>query len=63
LTRLLDRDDLVVTPSGRYAVVEKRGEEGIECRYTATGEPVTIAEKLLRRVEPGQVPPPVRVKP
>jgi hypothetical protein len=62
LSRLLDRDDLVVTPQGRYAVVEKRGEEGIECRYTANGEAVTLPEKLLRRVENGVVPPPVRIK-
>lgn len=62
MTRPLDRDDLVVTPQGLYAVVERRSEDGIDCRYTKTNEPVTLPEKLLRRVENGQVPPPVRVK-
>jgi hypothetical protein len=61
--RVLRSDDLVITPTGRRALVRVVTEEGfVHLLYLDSSELGTVHERLLRRLRPGQEdPPPVRI--
>lgn len=68
MRRGLEVNDVVVVPSGKRAVIVVRSGNGwVECAYLdAAGKAdladrVDVRESLVRRIERGLVPPPVRI--
>lgn len=59
----VEPDDLVVTPSGRRALVRVIDLDGFcELRYLDDGQGVTLHRCYVRRLQKGRETPPVRLE-